>query len=143
VVRGAALAEPAVLPRDEHLAVRRDLGARERARAQAAGDAVEADPGHLDRAAPGRPAVVGAEGRDRAVQALERDDDAAARLHDRLAAEALVVPVRPDRRAPRQAAVGGRAHQLEVAVPEVVELGVAVTPEWAARVVVADGPVLV
>src|SRR5207237_3549885 len=103
VVGRAVLPEATVLPRDVGRPVAGDLGGRERARAQAARDAVEADPGDLDRTAPRGAAVVGTEGGDRAVQALERDDHAATRLHDRLAAEALVVPVGADRDAPRAA----------------------------------------
>ena len=40
-------------------------------------------------------------------------------------------------------AVGGGAHVLEVALAEVIELGVAVTAEPAVRAVVTDRPVLV
>src|SRR5439155_13316317 len=86
----------AVLPRDVDRPVAGDLGGRERARAQAARDAVEADSGDLEPAAPGRPAAVGVEGRDRAVQAPERDDDASPRQHDRLGPEAFVVPFLPN-----------------------------------------------
>src|SRR3954451_4132360 len=59
------------------------------------------------------------------------------------AAEALVVAGGLDRDAPCHAAVGRRAHQLTIAVAEVVELRVAMAAERRARAVVAHGPVLV
>src|SRR5207237_7949363 len=96
-----------------------------------------------DRLVPGRPAVIGVEGRDRPVQALERHDDPSARLYDRLAADALVVTGRLDRHAPGEPTVRGGAHQLAVTLAEVVELRVAVPTERARGVVVAGGPVLV
>jgi hypothetical protein len=62
---------------------------------------------------------------------LERDDHGAVRLHQRLTAEAVIVPQRADRGAPRQTAVRGRAHLLEVVLTKVVELRVAMAIERA------------
>src|SRR5205823_2697088 len=138
---GTAGTEAAVLPGDIDVAAAVDLRARQRARPQIAGHTVEADGRDRHGLRPRGAAVVREERGDLPVQALEGHDDRAVRLDERLAAEPLVAAGGLDRRAPGLPAVGGRAHQLAVAVAEVVELRVAVSAEGDARVV-ADGPVL-
>src|SRR5205823_2708989 len=87
VVRRAPRLEAAVLPGHVYVAGGVDLGARQRARPQPAGVRMEANPRDRDLPGPGRPAVRGSEGGDRAPQALERHDHGAVGLHDRLTAE--------------------------------------------------------
>ena len=143
VVGRAARLEAAVLPGDVGVPRGVDLGARQRARPQVAGDRVEADLRDRGLLRPARAAVGGAERGDRALagsRTARRRCRRAARPVDR---RAPWLARRRDRHAPGPAAVARRAHVLEVALAEVVELRVAVAVERAGRVVVADGPVLV
>ncbi len=104
---------------------------------------MELDLGDRDLIRPSRAAVCRPERRDRALEALEGHYHRAVGLNDWLAAEPLGVPGRRHRGAPSEAAVRRRAHVLEIALAEVVELRVAVAVKVASGRVVAGRPVLV
>src|SRR5947209_2519811 len=74
---------------------------------------------HLEAFGPRPPTVRRAERLDVAVEALERDDNGAVRLDERLPTEALVMPGRCQGDAPRPATVGRNAHQLGISRAEI------------------------
>ena len=142
IVGGAAGVKAAVRPHDIDLP-RMVNGSRWQTRAaQSAVFAAEILNSDSRRSAPRGPTILRAEG-DHAPESINRYDHCAIGLNQRLTAKAAGLVGSHLRRTPSQTAVGGSAHEDEIAEPWFVPLRVAIAVMRTRCSVIARDPVLV